>query len=62
MRPFAMTNTVRPFWWDDDDATRRWRLEVRDQPVRLWIECRLEGHKPWFIYHEAKIESPFASS
>ncbi|MFE7580791.1 hypothetical protein ACFU5Y_04395 [Streptomyces gardneri] len=62
MRPFAMTNTMRPFWWDDDDATRRWRLEVRDQPVRLWIECRLEGRKPWFIYREAKIESPFAPS
>ncbi|HEY9372596.1 hypothetical protein [Streptomyces sp.] len=60
VKKFDMTNTHAPFWHTDDDAERRWRIEVRDQPVRLKIECRLEGHKPWFLYPEVKIRSGFA--
>lgn len=60
VKKFDMTNTKAPFWHTDNDAQRRWRLEVRNQPVRLKIECRLEGHKPWFLYPEVKVQSGFA--
>ncbi|TXS19588.1 hypothetical protein EAO71_33795 [Streptomyces sp. ms191] len=57
-----MTNTQAPFWWDDNDAQERWRGEVKEQPVRLRIECRLKGHKPWFVHRELQIESTWAAT
>ncbi|MEU8525236.1 hypothetical protein AB0C77_06480 [Streptomyces sp. NPDC048629] len=59
---FDMTNTQNPSWYEGDDAARRWRSEVRKQPVRLWIECRKEGHKPWFIHKEVPIQSGWAAT
>ncbi|MFB7589391.1 hypothetical protein [Streptomyces sp. NPDC056169] len=57
LRRFDMTNTHEPPWWSDDQARERWRGEYRNQKVRLKIECRLKGHRPWFIYKELPINS-----
>lgn len=59
-RPFDMRNTQPPPWQEDSEANARWRDEYRNQTVRLKIECRREGHKPWFIHKELPIHSIWA--
>jgi hypothetical protein len=27
----------------------KWRKDRRQQPIRLLITCRGEGHKPWLV-------------
>ncbi|MFF0426921.1 hypothetical protein ACFYUJ_21215 [Streptomyces sp. NPDC004520] len=60
VKRFDMRNTRPPFWWTDETATARWRDEYRNQKVRLKIECRVDGHKPWYIYRELPVRSQWA--
>ncbi|GGP93346.1 hypothetical protein [Streptomyces melanogenes] len=47
-RPFALDPSLRPRWYDED----RWRAQYADAPLRLWIVCETDGHKPWTLSFE----------
>jgi hypothetical protein len=32
-----------------------WREQYQGKPVRLEITCNRQGHEPWVIQHEAKV-------
>lgn len=40
-----MEVTLTPVWWERREWIRRWV----NKPVRLWIVCHVEGHRPWRI-------------
>lgn len=40
---------TRPGSWMTGTSPDKWRKERRQQPIRLLITCRREGHKPWFV-------------
>lgn len=40
--------SLRPRWYEGADGESRWEADYRSQrPLRLWVECEAEGHKPW---------------
>ncbi|MFE6225494.1 hypothetical protein [Streptomyces sp. NPDC057854] len=56
LKRLDMRRTRPPFWWNDADAEERWRQEYLFQKVRMKIECRAKGQKPWFVYCEVPVE------
>jgi hypothetical protein len=50
---FAAT---RPGSWMTGTSPDQWKKERRQQPIRLLITCRREGHKPWFVPLEVQPE------
>ncbi|MGW7433277.1 hypothetical protein ACWGIN_27520 [Streptomyces sp. NPDC054861] len=53
-----MEPTKPPFWQNYPEAPLQWSLQYRSEPVRLWIECHAEGHRPWFLHRDVTIEEP----
>lgn len=46
-QPLAMEPSIAPHWNTDS-----WAGQWEGKPLRLKIECRRDGHKPWFIVDE----------
>ncbi|SDS48481.1 hypothetical protein SAMN05216371_0019 [Streptomyces sp. TLI_053] len=46
-QPLAMEPSLAPHW-----NTGSWTRQWENKPLRLKIECRRDGHKPWFIVAE----------
>lgn len=42
-------SATRPGPWMTGTTPDKWRKDRRQQPIRLLITCRREGHKPWFV-------------
>jgi hypothetical protein len=57
-RPFALDPSMRPSWFEGDQGERDWRKRYRDSPLRLWVTCTAEGHKPWRLSAEVPPRSP----
>jgi hypothetical protein len=51
----ALTAT-RPGSWMTGTSLERWKKERQQQPIRLLITCRSEGHNPWFVPLEVQPE------
>lgn len=49
---------TRPGSWMTGTAPDKWRKERRQQPVRLLLTCRREGHSPWLVPLEVHPEYP----
>jgi hypothetical protein len=47
---------TRPGSWMTGTSPDRWREDRRQQPIRLLITCRAEGHTPWFVPLEVQPE------
>lgn len=47
---------TRPGSWMTATTPDKWRKERRQQPIRLLITCRREGHNPWFVPLEVQPE------
>jgi hypothetical protein len=45
-----------PGSWMTGTTPDKWRKERRQQPIRLLITCRREGHNPWFVPLEVHPE------
>ncbi|MER7574918.1 hypothetical protein [Streptomyces sp. NPDC126514] len=56
---FDMDRTVPPSWDASSDPWGFWNLvHGIDKPVRLWIECRASGFRPWYLHREVSISTP----
>jgi hypothetical protein len=53
-----MEPTQPPFWQTYPEAQLVWLLDYKNEPVRLWITCEAEGHRPWFLHYEVAVEEP----
>ncbi|MBV6701930.1 hypothetical protein KV557_33320 [Kitasatospora aureofaciens] len=49
-QPLAMEPSPAPRW-----NTGSWERQWEGKPLRLKIECRRDGHKPWFIVAEVAV-------
>lgn len=49
---------TRPGSWMTGTTQDWWRKERRQQPIRLLITCRREGHDPWIAALEVRPERP----
>ncbi|WP_280666043.1 MULTISPECIES: hypothetical protein [unclassified Kitasatospora] len=54
-RPFAMECTLKPHWFTDLES---WQRRFKGKPLRLTLECRRQGHKPWIVSHELSVPDP----
>ncbi|RZU28193.1 hypothetical protein EV284_6359 [Streptomyces sp. BK022] len=43
----AIDPSPRPSWMEGVDGERRWRRDYQSAPIRLWLICEADGHKPW---------------
>jgi hypothetical protein len=50
-------NRTRPGHWMTGTTQDNWRKQYADQPLRLLIACRLEGHPIWIVPKEVMTES-----
>jgi hypothetical protein len=47
---------TRPGSWMTGTSKDKWRKECREQPIRLLVTCRRDGHEPWLVPLEARPE------
>jgi hypothetical protein len=47
---------TRPGSWMTGTSTDKWRKERREQPIRLLVTCRRDGHQPWLVQFEVRPE------
>jgi hypothetical protein len=52
-RPFALERTLPPPWSSDTDG---WRRQYANQPLRLTLTCCRQGHQPWTVPREIRID------
>ncbi|MET8696824.1 hypothetical protein ABZV65_30290 [Streptomyces bauhiniae] len=43
----ALDPSPRPSWMEGVDGEQRWRRDYEVAPIRLWLICEADGHKPW---------------
>lgn len=53
-RPFAMRMTRWPYWYEQ----AMWAAMYGAAPVRLWVVCELDGHRPWRIPFQVPVIDP----
>ncbi|WP_433916925.1 hypothetical protein [Streptomyces sp. NBC_01744] len=47
-RRFALERSLPPRWYEGAEGARRWEFEFQNHaPLRVWVVCQVEGHKPW---------------
>ncbi|WP_146065875.1 hypothetical protein [Streptomyces sp. SM13] len=44
---FALDHSLPPRWYEGAEGTQRWQREFHNKPLRVWVRCVVEGHKPW---------------
>jgi hypothetical protein len=47
---------TRPGSWMTGTSTDKWRKERREQPIRLLVTCRRDGHQPWLVPLDVRPE------
>jgi hypothetical protein len=63
-RPYSLLNgkdwgvvalaATKPGSWMTGTGLDKWRKDRRQQPIRLLVTCRREGHNPWFVPLEVR--------
>ncbi|WP_331758279.1 hypothetical protein OG582_00135 [Streptomyces anulatus] len=46
-RRFALERSLPPRWYEGGEGAHRWQGEHLTKPLRVWVRCVVEGHKPW---------------
>ncbi|MFJ2419292.1 hypothetical protein [Streptomyces brevispora] len=46
-RRFAIEASKPPRWYEGAEGARRWQGEYQHTPLRVWVVCRVDGHKSW---------------
>ena len=49
---------TRPGHWMTGTSQDEWRKQYQDHPIRLQITSRSEGHEPWFVQRDVKVDYP----
>ncbi|MCF3136841.1 hypothetical protein [Streptomyces olivochromogenes] len=47
----ALQDSMPPAWTD----RAAWREQYAGAPVRLWVRCRREGHRPWTLTYNVPV-------
>ncbi|MFE9138054.1 hypothetical protein [Streptomyces sp. NPDC007355] len=62
-RRFALDPSISPPWYEGVEGAQRWRQDHPvTAPLRLWAECRAEGHKPWKLSVETTLGEDWAAA
>ncbi|WP_336319811.1 hypothetical protein [Streptomyces lavendofoliae] len=56
---FALEPTVPPSWYA---SAQQWREDHDGETLRLWVQCRAEGHKPWLLSADLRTTAPIAGA
>lgn len=56
----SMDETLAPHWQSDGHAG--WQRKWVNEPVRLWVVCHADGHRPWHLTFDVIPEEDVAST